>query len=1324
MKKVIQGIAAGVLFFAMPAAVHAEQEISFEEALFVDGEEDVVLNFNEDCWSVTTGESHDGNAAVVGRGHSSADLCGFGSSSPYMYVTVPGRGTLSFWWKAKGGARGSVYGREENLCNYQEQASISTLVEFKPDTYEIIYRDSDWMHVSLDCRWNEGARYEIDASAGKDGECLLLDEMSWTPAPGEVTIRCMTGKDAWTDAVLDPESATYANLAPPTRAGYVFGGWYLDPEFGKKAEGQLPYSGATVYAKWYRTLAAADTAEMQFRNNPAAYSEGEWASYGAYTASEWNLVERTYTDNSNIFSAELPEEGSEGMWWFGSYAVMEATVTGSCFLDFVWNVTYGFSNLRFFVDGEERKHGTLFAFDGANEGAKRVVLDAGMHTLRWEAEGSDAVANIRDIRKVAYTPAATLGEWFWRYRDMQQCWSVNSLSPLKAKYGAAEQAVGDAGYKAAIERAASTVLALGEDKLVTDTFGHFGFTLHYLNFGATGAFDYSNAPVLNATVDQAVAKAQPELESALADLERIPSGWTGHVLISPNEYPVDSEMAIDYGDVLYLKALLKGALGAAHWVKAYNVEVDWAKVEGDFRGPEVFAAPSAPSLTSDEGWGNPVDFLKGERTERKTLFDDEETVDKANPGRAGQFRVARCGNALYIRIPRNQFTLRNLAVLGGSMDVRIVLSNGMLGGNRNNRRESIRIQFFDEGMEFLDGKKSQWITWDCGTRYEPLAVQVNDADYTIAIDLTESDIGNDQSFRYVDNLRVESEVTIGQSYFWWSMESSTLEYEACNRLGTVLLDQTKAFNKIRNKAELSTSKGYVREALRLAQSADAYIVYNRNYPGVCLFNYDDADANALQVAREQLAAAIASLDAEVYVSWKKGMEKHGAELEPYRNPIKFYLGALFEGKVTQSLIPESTRDDYYIPCLDTMKDPTFGGLLPDFTRAEWATYARINDILFRYVPTEYLPPVAKPEDGFLYRESDTRIDPATETAPYANAAAVYDGYLLDAEGRMIGMLQVKVSKGKVDKNTGVLGAKVTATLTPADGSKKVSFKNGVADATGAVTVLSASNGQTLSLSLGVFGLGGVTGSGLSVTGARNLFNGKSAEDKALAAALQEAYAGTYNLVCDEGVVSVSVAKKGKAKVSGTWNGVKISANSQLLPGVGYCTVPVVINKKGAALAFNLWLQEGAAPSVSGIDCRAVGFSGALKSGAAFRMDGAALAQVLPGLLTDYLPGGLSVAQSGTKWVVAGGAKAGKLKLLKGSPEADREKSKFSDNMSGLKLTYKAKDGSFKGSFKAYAVEKNKLKSYTVNVTGVMVGDTGYGTAVLKKPAVSFPIMVK
>ena len=55
-----------------------------------------------------------------------------------------------------------------------------------------------------------------------------------------------------------------------------------------------------------------------------------------------------------------------------------------------------------------------------------------------------------------------------------------------------------------------------------------------------------------------------------------------------------------------------------------------------------------------------------------------------------------------------------------------------------------------------------------------------------------------------------------------------------------------------------------------------------------------------------------------------------------------------------------------------------------------------------------------------------------------------------------------------------------------------------------------------------------------------------------------------------------------------------------------------------------------------------------------------------------------------------------------------------DNPSTLKLTYKAKDGTFKGSFKAYADVNGRPKATTVNVTGVLIDGVGYGTATIKK----------
>ena len=68
------------------------------------------------------------------------------------------------------------------------------------------------------------------------------------------------------------------------------------------------------------------------------------------------------------------------------------------------------------------------------------------------------------------------------------------------------------------------------------------------------------------------------------------------------------------------------------------------------------------------------------------------------------------------------------------------------------------------------------------------------------------------------------------------------------------------------------------------------------------------------------------------------------------------------------------------------------------------------------------------------------------------------------------------------------------------------------------------------------------------------------------------------------------------------------------------------------------------------------------------------------------------------------------------------------NLSGLKLTYTPKKGTFKGSFKLYELKgegkSTKLKKYTVNVNGVVVDGVGYGKATSKKPAFTWSVMVK
>ena len=95
---------------------------------------------------------------------------------------------------------------------------------------------------------------------------------------------------------------------------------------------------------------------------------------------------------------------------------------------------------------------------------------------------------------------------------------------------------------------------------------------------------------------------------------------------------------------------------------------------------------------------------------------------------------------------------------------------------------------------------------------------------------------------------------------------------------------------------------------------------------------------------------------------------------------------------------------------------------------------------------------------------------------------------------------------------------------------------------------------------------------------------------------------------------------------------------------------------------------------------------------------------------------------GAKWTVA---KASKLKAKR-----DRDTGLTSiittgtDNLSGLRLSYQAKTGTFKGAFTAYALtDAGRLKKYKFNVTGVAVNGEGVGIGVCKKAALSVPVHV-
>ena len=131
--------------------------------------------------------------------------------------------------------------------------------------------------------------------------------------------------------------------------------------------------------------------------------------------------------------------------------------------------------------------------------------------------------------------------------------------------------------------------------------------------------------------------------------------------------------------------------------------------------------------------------------------------------------------------------------------------------------------------------------------------------------------------------------------------------------------------------------------------------------------------------------------------------------------------------------------------------------------------------------------------------------------------------------------------------------------------------------------------------------------------------------------------------------------------------------------------------------------------------------------------------VSPGTVLDALvPNDEKGVSSGTRWTFAKATsvkwakpKVGETPVVLDAASGKGllvDTTKDRTNLSGMKLTYTAKKGTFKGSFKVYALEgsgaSTKLKKYNLKVGGVVVNGVGYGEATCKRPAITWSLKVR
>jgi hypothetical protein len=362
-----------------------------------------------------------------------------------------------------------------------------------------------------------------------------------------------------------------------------------------------------------------------------------------------------------------------------------------------------------------------------------------------------------------------------------------------------------------------------------------------------------------------------------------------------------------------------------------------------------------------------------------------------------------------------------------------------------------------------------------------------------------------------------------------------------------------------------------------------------------------------------------------------------------------------------------------------------------------------------------------------------------------NSAQVFNGWLNDEYGYIEGTIQIKTAKAKANKKTGVVTSKVKATIQYLDWSgdaklKKVTYSGTmeIEDECGYFEV-EGKNGNSVYFEVssdGVFGdFSASSGDDFEVVAYRDLFSSKDKADKARAAKALAKWKKSFVFALDDccapdiDLFTVTIGSKGKTKVSGTIIDQKFSLTTQLIIGEDRCYLPMVAMKGYYEFHHLFYLEDDGTISDGGksLSESQYGTPKSFGSGVGyfFVEDVDYLAYLVGGgrydVYSEYIPAGgnsVKLTAKGTKWVLP---KAGKVVLNR---YGDIDESKLGENPCGLKLTYRAKDGTFSGSFKVYVNKNGKPSAVSVSVSGIQIGDVGYGTATVKKSGGSVAVRIR
>lgn len=995
MKKIMWAIVALLGF-----AVWAEQNLALECPGVTFSTDDGWTN----PWYVEAGGGKNGGAALRSPDEYLIDEWD-NAITASAYAKMNGAGVLTFTYKISHNSADWNSGWGFDMYKDEDYESTSYAYN-RWEEKRIVFYEGGEHQVSFDCR---------DYSRTGDWTFRLSDFV-WTPAPEKMTVTFdANGGEATAEPREYAPGDTYNHdgdepLPVPTRSGWTFLGWYMDSVDGAlaSANDRVPLTeNITLVAKWGKAATASIFADIK-----------SFKSFKAAGADKWYMVE---VPDLGTVAEVMPKGKMSGGWLDQSVSSLQVTSTVAGYLTFHWSLTNGgrpasgdgnwpYAGITLYIDGKEVEYEDVWRFDQTT-GDRQLYLyvPAGKHTLKWEVEGRRSYSRTYDWESeteteefgtspvvrlwgVAFEPAGKqpdLQTWSDKVKKYKS-WRTGDLARFAADYKT-RMIADPEDYEARILFAVTRLGVLAENKQFTDYAKTFGFTVDWARLSVTPPtpkFDKKSAAV-NAMVDKTIALATPAINEAKAALAGIPEDWSGKVTLDAEVWPIDETVAIDAADVQFARAGLDAALAGLNFLGAYDLTVNWPKVNDMVKlATKIPVVKALPKIGETEKW---------EATARcfRAIAATEEEIEEAKEGEGelsanATGALAVCGSKLALRLAypyaegwlneTNQVRELDFYITSGDTKLNVWAK---VYGENGEWKANVCADGYTNGQSYQTATNVTCWVYDYKTENElkvPATISIRGNELVLTADMAKVNLGTKK--KPVGFAKKSWTVSSGSAAIgtwgvrenpqwtepWWDEEGNYFEphqdgetgewvdtnpdveqyvqtwaqtgeirweaqSDAERKVMKFINDQTALFSKVRDAARLGASRRLFKAALERALVADGKATARSESDDMHFFEYDLVENQAvIDCARANTQRALAAIDAPTAIDFAQVAEEWDATgISTNKLKLADYDYTLLphEGvtKVYLGALFEGkiTRD-----LLPPMRTNAYGEIVPDF----------------------------------------------------------------------------------------------------------------------------------------------------------------------------------------------------------------------------------------------------------------------------------------------------------------------------------------------------------------------------------------------------------